>query len=186
MELIDPETRREVDEVQRLERDISRFTSGVLSEPTTPPEHHNRVNTSAVPYSNRFSASFMSSSPSISTRPSRSGTQLTPPGLEPIRLMTSEATPPLRSVPTSQLNSDHDDSDDDYALAITDSRLKAGAKYVYNDMSRALSAIRSVLSRPLLHPFVPHRCQFISCIIPVSYTHLRARDRTRSRMPSSA
>lgn len=126
MELIDPETRREVDEVKRLEHDISQFTSGVLSEPATPPDYHRSMNGSAVPYSNRFSGSFMTS-PSFLNRTSA---QVTSPGVEYQRPFTSHAANqmPSRSVPGSQRNSDHEGSDDDHTYGFNDVRQKAGAK----------------------------------------------------------
>lgn len=126
MELIDPETRREVDEVKRLEHDISQFTSGVLSEPATPPDYHRSMNGSGLQYSNRFSGSFLTS-PSFVNRPSP---QVTSPAVEYQRPFASHPTNqmPSRSVPGSQRNSDHEGSDDDHAYAFNDVRHKAGAK----------------------------------------------------------
>jgi len=126
MELIDPETRREVDEVKRLEHDISQFTSGVLSEPATPPDYHRSLNGSAVPYTNRFSGSFVTS-PSFANRTSA---QVNSPGAEYQRPFTSHAANqiPSRSVPGSQRNSDHEGSDDDHTYGHNDVRHKAGAK----------------------------------------------------------
>jgi len=132
MEMIDPETRREVDDIQRLERDINHFTSGVLSEPATPPDHRKTMNHTHMPYSNRFSASFMTSPNSI-TRSLRSGTQVASPRGDYARPFTSHATSqiPSRSVPGSQRNSDHEGSDDDYAVqGLNELRHKASAKYV--------------------------------------------------------
>jgi len=132
MEMIDPETRREVDDIQRLEADINHFTSGVLSEPATPPDHRKIISHSNLPYSNRFSASFMTS-PNTTTRPLRSATQVASPGVNYARPLTSGAAPqiPSRSVPGSQRNSDHESSDDDYAVqGFGELRHKSSAKYV--------------------------------------------------------
>ncbi|GAB7340687.1 hypothetical protein MBLNU457_7076t2 [Dothideomycetes sp. NU457] len=132
MELIDPETRREVDEVKRLEHDISQFTSGVLSEPATPPDYHRSTNGPAAQYSNRFSGSLLTL-PSFANRPSA---QVTSPAVEYQRPFTSHPTNqmPSRSVPGSQRNSDHEGSDDDYAYAFNDGRHKAGANPNRNSM----------------------------------------------------
>lgn len=130
MAMIDPETRREVDEVQRLEQDISRFTSGVLSEPTTPPEYNNHMYTSNRP-THRYSSASMASPPglSLSARASRSGSLLTSPPVEAIRPFTSHHTSqlPSKSVPNSQRNSDHEDDGEDFTYS-SDIRQRSAAK----------------------------------------------------------
>ena len=129
--MIDPETRREVDEVQRMEEDIARATSGFMSEPSTPPEHRSSLFTSKTPATNRYSTTSMASPPGLFNRPSRSGSQLTSPLIANTRPYTSHATThlPSRSVPGSQRNSDHEDEDDDYGYDFMSHR-RAAAKYV--------------------------------------------------------
>lgn len=129
MDLIDPETRREVDEVKRLEQDIHRFTSGHQSEPTTPPEYYSYP--SAVSRPNRYSSSALTSPPGLANRPARSGSQLTSPPASYVRPFSSHAAVnqlPSKSVPGSRRNSDEEEEEDDYTYGFSDSR--AAAKYV--------------------------------------------------------
>lgn len=128
MAMIDPETRREVDEHQRLEQDISMFTSGHLSEPTTPPEYYSSVNRV---HSARLSTASMASPPGFPTRPSRSGSQLASPQTAFSRPITSHAhstSIPSRSVPASRRGSDEDEEDTSSSFA--DINHRAAAKYV--------------------------------------------------------
>lgn len=127
MALIDPETRREVEEHQRLEQDITMFTSGHQSEPTTPPELY-----SSVRRPNHFSSSSLTSPPGFLARPNRSGSQLTSPPSAFVRPFTSHAssTIPSKSVPASRRGSDEEE--EDYAYGFADMNHRAAAKYVSN------------------------------------------------------
>lgn len=128
MAMIDPETRREVDEHQRLEQDISMFTSGHLSEPTTPPEYYSSVNRV---HSARLSTASLASPPGFPTRPSRPGSQLASPQTTFSRPVTSHVhstSIPSRSVPASRRGSDEDDEDTSFSFA--DMNHRAAAKYV--------------------------------------------------------
>jgi len=132
MAMIDPETRREVDEHQRLEQDITMFTAGHLSEPTTPPEHYSSV--SRV-HSARLSTASLASPPGFPTRPSRSGSQLTSPHAAISRPVTSHAhstSIPSRSVPASRRGSDEDEEENAYSFA--DINHRAAAKYVQTSL----------------------------------------------------
>lgn len=124
--MIDPETRREVDEARKLEQDINLFTSGVLTEPGTPTDH-NSVHTPGA-YTNRFSMTSMASPSIASKRQSRTGSQMTSPPTEYVNPYFGNQNLPSQSVPGSQRNSDHEESDDDYAYAYATVRQKAGAK----------------------------------------------------------
>jgi len=127
MAMIDPETRREVDEVQRLEQDISNFTSSVLSEPTTPTNH-----TNGHTANNRFS-SVLASPSMFPSDTSRADSQMTSPPSEFKRPITSHTISqlPSQSVPGSKRNSEHEVSDEDYGYGFPETRQKAGAKYVF-------------------------------------------------------
>jgi len=151
MAMIDPETRREVDEHQRLEQDITMFTAGHLSEPTTPPEYYssvNRVNSA------RLSTASMASPPGFPTRPSRSGSQLASPQATFSRPITSHVhstSIPSRSVPASRRGSDEDEEDSTYSFADINRR---AAKYVLCSYSAIVPKLRSRLhtSLPYDHP----------------------------------
>jgi len=123
MALIDPETRREVEEQQRLEQDISMFTSGHQSEPTTPPAYHSSVRP------NRFSAGF-TSPPGNYPRPTHSSSQMTSPSAAYVRPFTAHASSnnPSKSVPASRRGSDEDE--EDYAYGFNENNHRAAAKYV--------------------------------------------------------
>lgn len=125
MALIDPETRLAVEEHQRLEQDISMFTSGHQSEPTTPPEYYNSVHR---PNSNRFSSASLASPPGIHTRP---GSQLTSPAGAFARPFTSNPSTsiPSQSVPASRRGSDEEE--EDYAYGFADLNHRSAAKYVH-------------------------------------------------------
>ena len=125
MALIDPETRREVDEHQRLEQDITMFTAGHQSEPNTPPEYYtslNRVNTA------RFSNASLASPPGFPTRLSRPASQLTSPQTNLARPYTSQppSAAPSKSVPASRRGSDEEE--EDYAYGFTDAGHRSAAK----------------------------------------------------------
>lgn len=126
--MIDPETRREVDEFQRVENDIKRFASGFQSEPTTPPEYHNFPIGTPL---HRYSSASMASPPGFAGRPSRSGSQIASPAAKVSRPMSSHILPsqlqPSQSVPGSRRNSDEEE-EEDYTYGFTESR--AAAKYV--------------------------------------------------------
>ena len=128
MALIDPETRREVEEHQRLEQDISMFTSGHQSEPTTPPEYY-----SSVHRPNRYSSTSLTSPPGVHPRSSHSGSQLTSPQLTSpaaifARPLTSHAASsiPSQSVPASRRGSDEEE--EDYTYGFADGNHRAAAK----------------------------------------------------------
>jgi hypothetical protein len=153
MAMIDPETRREVDEHQRLEQDITMFTAGHLSEPTTPPEYYSSVNRV---HSARLSTASLASPPGFPTRPSRSGSQLASPQATFTRPVTSHVhstSIPSRSVPASRRGSDEDEEDNTYSFADINRR---AAKYVPCLYSSS-SAIVTIPNRIL----TPH-CHLIS------------------------
>ncbi|KAF2156148.1 ARM repeat-containing protein [Myriangium duriaei CBS 260.36] len=125
MAMIDPETRREVDEARKLEFDINQYTSTVLSEPGTPPDH--RLHHIQPPYANRFSTSTLASPGIVSNRQSRPGSQMTSPPADFANPYFPNQDLPSQSVPGSQRNSDHEESDDDYNFAYATVRPKAGA-----------------------------------------------------------
>lgn len=127
--MIDPETRREVDEARKLEQDINLFTSGVLTEPGTPTDHNSSSAHTPGAYTNRFSMNSSMASPGIaSKRQSRTGAQMTSPPTEYVNPYFGNQNLPSQSVPGSQRNSDHEESDDEYAYAYATARQKAGAK----------------------------------------------------------
>ncbi|KAG8625823.1 hypothetical protein KVT40_006224 [Elsinoe batatas] len=133
MAMIDPETRREVDEAQALQQDINLFTSGVLGDPGTPPDNQSNNSQLNPPFNNRFSTSTLAS-PGFSARQSRSGSQMTSPPSEYANPYFPSQALPSQSVPNSQRNSDHEESDDDYNFAFTSVRPKAGANPNRNSM----------------------------------------------------
>lgn len=134
MEMFDPETRREVEDAQRLlTQDITRFTSGHQSEPTTPPEHHGSLHRPAF---NRFSSATLTSAslvspPGIHVRPHRSGSQLTSPPTAFARPYSSHTSSnlPSKSVPASRRGSDEEK--EDLAYGFPDISHRAAAKYVF-------------------------------------------------------
>jgi hypothetical protein len=137
MAMIDPETRREVDEHQRLEQDITMFTAGHLSEPTTPPEYYSSVNRV---HSARLSTASLASPPGFPTRPSHPGSQLASPQATFSRPVTSHVhstSIPSRSVPASRRGSDEDEEDNTYSFA--DINRRAAAKYVHSPIHLLLS-----------------------------------------------
>ncbi|GAB7354817.1 hypothetical protein MBLNU459_g5204t2 [Dothideomycetes sp. NU459] len=115
MAMIDPETRREVDEHQRLEQDITMYTTGHQSEPNTPPEYYSTVSNVAT-RPNRFSTSSLTSPPGLHARHNRSGSQLTSPPVTYTRPFTSHATYtiPSKSMPASRRGSDEEEEDYNY------------------------------------------------------------------------
>lgn len=129
MAMIDPELRREVDEHQRLEQDITMFTTGHQSEPNTPPEYYKTIN-NLTTRPNRFSASSVTSPPGLHTRPNRTGSQLVSPPVNYTRPFTSHATStiPSKSVPGSRRGSDEEEDEYNYGFADIDHR--KAAKYV--------------------------------------------------------
>ncbi|KAF2640780.1 ARM repeat-containing protein [Massarina eburnea CBS 473.64] len=107
MELIDLQSRRDEEEINRLSTDI-RY--GKHSQPTTPPEYSNSNGfPTSLSRPNRFS---MSSITGLSTPRSggRSGSQLTSPPSAP----ANGSFLPSKSVPGSRRNSDEDGDDDDH------------------------------------------------------------------------
>ncbi|TKX19489.1 pumilio-family RNA binding repeat-containing protein 3 [Elsinoe australis] len=135
MAMIDPETRREVDEAQALQQDINLFTAGGLLDPGTPPGDNLTSHPQMGPpnYTNRFSTSTLAS-PGFSARQSRSGSQMTSPPSEYANPYFPNQNLPSQSVPNSQRNSDHEESDDDYNFTFTNVRHKAGANPNRNSM----------------------------------------------------
>ncbi|PNS14495.1 Pumilio domain-containing protein isoform B [Sphaceloma murrayae] len=133
MAMIDPETRREVDEAHALQQDINLFTSGGLPDPGTPPDNQPSNMPINPPYTNRFSTSTLAS-PGFSARPSRSGSQMTSPPSEYANPYFPNQNLPSQSVPNSQRNSDHEESDEDYNFTYANVRLKAGANPNRNSM----------------------------------------------------
>jgi hypothetical protein len=131
MAMIDPETRREVDEHQRLEQDITMFTAGHMSEPTTPPEHYNSLHRVQ---SARMANAGLASPPGFPSRPSRSGSLLTSPQATFSRPVTSHvhtASIPSKSVPASRHGSDGEEDEaeeQDNAHAFTDINHRTAAK----------------------------------------------------------
>ncbi|KAF4556781.1 Pumilio-family RNA-binding repeat-containing protein 3 [Elsinoe fawcettii] len=133
MAMIDPETRREVDEAQALQQDINLFTAGGLIDPGTPPDAQAAQSQLNPPFNNRFSTSTLAS-PGFSARQSRSGSQMTSPPSEYANPYFPTQALPSQSVPNSQRNSDHEESDDDYNFTYTNVRHKAGANPNRNSM----------------------------------------------------
>ncbi|THY35428.1 ARM repeat-containing protein [Aureobasidium pullulans] len=143
MAMIDPETRREVDEQQKLEQDITMFTTGHLSEPTTPPDYYSSVNRV---HSARLSAASMASPPGFPTRPSRSGSQLTSPHAafsRPVTSHTHTSSIPSRSVPASRRGSDEDEEENAYSFA--DINHRAAANLNRNSMPVKMAELSSLL-----------------------------------------
>ncbi|THZ29822.1 ARM repeat-containing protein [Aureobasidium pullulans] len=143
MAMIDPETRREVDEQQKLEQDITMFTTGHLSEPTTPPDYYSSVNRV---HSARLSTASMASPPGFPTRPSRSGSQLTSPHAafsRPVTSHTHTSSIPSRSVPASRRGSDEDEEENTYSFA--DINHRAAANLNRNSMPVKMAELSSLL-----------------------------------------
>ncbi|THX42062.1 ARM repeat-containing protein [Aureobasidium pullulans] len=143
MAMIDPETRREVDEQQKLEQDITMFTTGHLSEPTTPPDYYSSVNRV---HSARLSTASMASPPGFPTRPSRSGSQLTSPHAafsRPVTSHTHTSSIPSRSVPASRRGSDEDEEENAYSFA--DINHRAAANLNRNSMPVKMAELSSLL-----------------------------------------
>lgn len=175
MALIDPETRREVDEVRRMEQDITRFTSGVLSEPTTPPEYHSSAYPTFVSRPNRYSSTSMASPPGLSNRTSRSGSQLTSPPTSFARPVTSQVIMqnPSQSVPGSRRNSDEEE-EDDYIYQFTGNPHRAAAKYVILSL-HVRCFMFSIRFRKGLATYycgiIPSHSNFITFAITIIYFH---------------
>ncbi|THV97620.1 ARM repeat-containing protein [Aureobasidium pullulans] len=143
MAMIDPETRREVDEQQKLEQDITMFTTGHLSEPTTPPDYYSSVNRV---HSARLSTASIASPPGFPTRPSRSGSQLTSPHAafsRPVTSHTHTSSIPSRSVPASRRGSDEDEEENAYSFA--DINHRAAANLNRNSMPVKMAELSSLL-----------------------------------------
>ncbi|CAD0113019.1 unnamed protein product, partial [Aureobasidium uvarum] len=143
MAMIDPETRREVDEHQRLEQDITMFTAGHLSEPTTPPEYYSSVNRA---HSARLSTASLASPPGFPARPNRSGSQLASPQTTFSRPVTSHvhsASIPSRSVPASRRGSDEDE--EDTSLSLADINHRAAANLNRNSMPVKMAELSTIL-----------------------------------------
>ncbi|THZ08097.1 ARM repeat-containing protein [Aureobasidium pullulans] len=143
MAMIDPETRREVDEQQKLEQDITMFTTGHLSEPTTPPDYYSSINRV---HSARLSTASMASPPGFPTRPSRSGSQLTSPHAafsRPVTSHTHTSSIPSRSVPASRRGSDEDEEENAYSFA--DINHRAAANLNRNSMPVKMAELSSLL-----------------------------------------
>ncbi|THZ77933.1 ARM repeat-containing protein [Aureobasidium pullulans] len=143
MAMIDPETRREVDEQQKLEQEITMFTTGHLSEPTTPPDYYSSVNRV---HSARLSTASMASPPGFPTRPSRSGSQLTSPHAafsRPVTSHTHTSSIPSRSVPASRRGSDEDEEENAYSFA--DINHRAAANLNRNSMPVKMAELSSLL-----------------------------------------
>jgi hypothetical protein len=150
--MIDPETRREVDEHQRLEQDITMFTAGHLSEPTTPPEYYSSVNRV---HSARLSTASIASPPGFPTHPSRSGSQLASPQATFSRPVTSHVhstSIPSRSVPASRRGSDEDEEDNTYSFADINRR---AAKYVQLSYSSAIVEASASVPTPHCRLTIP-------------------------------
>ncbi|KAL1306571.1 hypothetical protein AAFC00_005256 [Neodothiora populina] len=142
MALIDPETRLAVEEHQRLEQDISLFTSGHQSEPTTPPDYYSSL---SRPSSNRFSSASLASPPGIHTRPAHSVSQFTSPQAAFVRPFTSHAssTIPSQSVPASRRGSDEEE--EDYAYGFADLNHRSAANLNRNSMPVKMADLSSML-----------------------------------------
>lgn len=130
--MIDPETRREVDDIQALENDITRYRSSEYAEPAASP------NGQTLPSSSTSNANFkrysLSTMPSTSNafgagRKSHTGSQVTSPFNEPraannamAQVLKGHLPPP--SVPTSNSHPELEANDNELAAY----RPKAGAK----------------------------------------------------------
>lgn len=111
MELIDLQSRRGEEEIQRLSSEV-RYGKPAHSQPTTPPEY-NESNGFPTAFSrpNRFSMS--SINPGMTTpRGSRANSQVTSP---PGSTFNGNGNLPSQSMPGTRRNSDedHDDFDND-------------------------------------------------------------------------
>lgn len=111
-----------------LEHDINMFTAGVLSEPGTPPDHQKL--SMQPPFANRFSTSTMASPGIVSNHQSRPVSQIMSPPTDFNNPYFPAQNIPSQSVPGSQRNSDHEESDEDHTFAYPAIKQKAGAKYV--------------------------------------------------------
>ncbi|KAF2180251.1 ARM repeat-containing protein [Zopfia rhizophila CBS 207.26] len=119
MELLDLQSRRDEEEINRLSSDIQ---YGKHSQPTTPPEYSdNNGFPTALSRPNRFSMSSIASPPGVSstTRGSRSGSQITsPPSVTSTQGTANGYLASTKSMPGSRRNSDEEgedfDEDDDF------------------------------------------------------------------------
>ena len=108
MELIDLQSRRDEEEINRLSTDIK---YGKHSQPTTPPEYSDSNGfPTSLSRPNRFSMSAIN--PGLTTpRGSRSGLQITSP--PSARSQGNSSYLPSKSMPGSRRNSDEDNDDFD-------------------------------------------------------------------------
>lgn len=107
MELIDLQSRRDEEEINRLSTDI-RY--GKHSQPTTPPEYNNASKgfPTSLSRPNRFSLSSITGM--TTPRSARSGSQLASPPSAPAN---SNGFLPSKSMPGSRRNSDEEGDDFD-------------------------------------------------------------------------
>jgi len=113
MELIDAQTRRNAEELQRLRQDLQVVNQ--QSEPTTPPENQENGFPSGFSRPHRFSASGLVSPPGVINRPSRAGSQVTSPPVERARAYQAlTGGYSGQSVPGSRPESDGDEGADEY------------------------------------------------------------------------
>lgn len=118
MQLLDLQQRRDEQELQLMQEDLSRpnhnSITGHVSEPTTPPEY--RESSSGFPSAfsrpNRYSTSSLTSPPGLFTRPGRSGSQLTSPQGGLVSRFMMDDKLPSKSVPGTRRNSDDDEKDE--------------------------------------------------------------------------
>lgn len=128
--MIDPDTRREVDEVKRLEQDISNYSSTILSQPSTPPVPQPAlgVNSPALAVK-RYSLSTIptSSSSSIPRRQSRTSLQATAPLIDFKSPVMTNVSPSYSGV-NPDLSHDTVSGENDLHHDFTASHAKSGAK----------------------------------------------------------
>lgn len=126
------------------------FTSGHLSEPTTPPEYYSSVNRV---HSARLSTASLASPPGFPARPSRPGSQLASPQATFSRPVTSHVhstSIPSRSVPASRRGSDEDDEETSFSFA--DINHRAAAKYVQFSILQLLFPAQIAFSHLTIPP----------------------------------
>jgi len=115
MDLIEAQTRRDAEELQRLRQDLQ--VVGQQNEPTTPPENQENGFPSSFSRQNRISAAGVVSPLGVINRPSRAGSQVlvTSPPLERARAYQAlTGGYAAQSVPGSRPESDGDEGQDEY------------------------------------------------------------------------
>ncbi|KAF2097342.1 ARM repeat-containing protein, partial [Rhizodiscina lignyota] len=139
MELLDLQSKREEEELQKLHSDLSTF-AGHQSEPTTPPEYREAGFPTSLSRPNRYSSASLASPPngqtSFSNRTSRSGSQAMAAGFQ------SSSHNPSKSVPGSRRNSDEEE--DEYEFDLQAPMPRTGANPNRISLPMAASDLRAL------------------------------------------